>query len=90
MLVSLMASGAGGDVLTWCDSAPPARQIAARLDRWIAVEKLVRSPLVENQLVGVSRPWIATLRHVVETAAFTSGAVLLLGRAGLARSSSPA
>jgi transcriptional regulator with GAF, ATPase, and Fis domain len=77
----LLRAGAG-DVLTWCDSAPPARQIAARLDRWIAVEKLVRSPLVEEQLVGVSRAWIATLRQVVETAAFTNGSVLLLGESG--------
>ena len=87
----LLQAGAA-DVLVWNTSpsltahhpaAPnPASAVAARLERWQAVDEVLASPLVRNSLIGDSRAWIAVLRQVVEAARFTDSAVLLLGETG--------
>jgi transcriptional regulator with GAF, ATPase, and Fis domain len=77
----LLRCGAS-DVLRWSACAEPARQVAARLERWSAVDRLVNSPLVRNNLVGRSRAWIAMLRQVVELASFTDSPVLIVGESG--------
>jgi transcriptional regulator of acetoin/glycerol metabolism len=56
--------------------------ISARLERWRAVDDILRSPLVRNNLVGDSSVWVALLRQVVEVARFTDSSILLLGETG--------
>lgn len=77
----LLGAGAS-DVIAWDQSPTPARVIAARLERWLAIDAAVDSPLVRENLVGRSAPWLSLLRQVVELAAFTDSSVLLLGESG--------
>jgi transcriptional regulator with GAF, ATPase, and Fis domain len=77
----LLQAGAG-DVLAWDQSEDPAGDVAARFERWEAVDRLVRSPLVQNNLVGRSPAWVAALRRVVEVAHFTDAPVLITGESG--------
>jgi transcriptional regulator with GAF, ATPase, and Fis domain len=77
----LLETGAS-DVLAWNRSSAPAAQVAARLERWRAVDRLVDSPLVQTNLLGDARAWRAVLRQVVEIAHFTDSPVLILGESG--------
>ena len=77
----LIQAGAS-DVLAWNSGATPATVIAARLERWAAIDTLLRSPLVQHNLVGRSSAWIAVLRQVVEVAHFTDASVLITGETG--------
>jgi len=77
----LLRAGAS-DVFTLDDSANAAGEIAARLARWDAVDQLVESSLVRDNLIGQSRAWTSVLRSIVEVARFTDDAVLLLGESG--------
>lgn len=70
------------DVLAWDESNDPAGKIAARLQRWQAVDEIVHGPLVRENLVGRSRAWISLLRQVVEVARFTDAPVLVTGETG--------
>ncbi|WP_375754502.1 sigma 54-interacting transcriptional regulator [Corallococcus exercitus] len=70
------------DVLAWDRCASPAAEIAARLERWLEVDRLIASPLVQERLVGRSAAWLGLLRQIVEAAAFTDSSVLLLGESG--------
>jgi transcriptional regulator with GAF, ATPase, and Fis domain len=72
--------GGAADVLVWSDTAPHAA--AHRLNRWHAVERLLDSPLVRDNLIGSGRAWRRLLRRVVEIARFTSTSVLLAGESG--------
>ncbi len=78
---SLLRSGAS-DVVRWDDHDPPVRAVAARLERWAEIDRLIRSDKVRHTLIGDSPTWIAVLRQVVEVAAFTQTAVLLTGESG--------
>src|SRR5919108_3122610 len=53
---SLLQVGAS-DVFTWHCQPDPASQAVARLERWNAVDQLVNSPLVRNNLIGQSLAW---------------------------------
>jgi len=82
---SLLESGAA-DVLLW-PGAPQgaagiAAQAAARLQRWGAVRRLMRSDMVRTCLVGDSPAWRALVRSVVEVAAWTQSPVLITGETG--------
>jgi len=70
------------DVLAWDRCANPAAEIAARLERWCAVDELIASPQVQERLVGRSAAWLGLLRQIIEAAAFTDSSVLLLGESG--------
>jgi transcriptional regulator with GAF, ATPase, and Fis domain len=70
------------DVLSWNGLERPAAMIAARLERWRAVDDIVKSPLVRRNLIGQSRVWMSVLRQVVEAARFTDASILLLGETG--------
>lgn len=70
------------DVFTWNHSTDSATDVAAQLQRWVEVDELVNSPLVQNHLVGQSQVWIAALRQIVEVARFTESSVLILGESG--------
>src|SRR5262249_34154921 len=77
---SLLEAGAA-DVLAW-DAKDSASEIAVRLERWDAVDEVLDSPLVANNLVGKSQSWRAVLRQCVELGKFSSASVLLTGENG--------
>ena len=77
----LLHAGAS-DVLVYDDLPDPPEAIAARLERWRAIDDLLVSPVVREELVGRSRAWTALLRQVIEVARFTAAPVLLLGETG--------
>src|SRR5271165_6171142 len=78
---SLLRSGAA-DVVRWDDRNPPARDVAARLQRWAEVDRMLRSATARQKLIGDSSNWIALLRQVVEVAACTETSILLTGESG--------
>jgi len=78
---SLLDAGAS-DVFAWDHSLEPAREVAARFERWDKVDEIVRSPLVKKNLAGQSAVWIRSLRQLVEVASFTDSSVLLTGESG--------
>jgi transcriptional regulator with GAF, ATPase, and Fis domain len=78
---TLLSAGAS-DVIPWARHAAPATEIAARLERWQAVDAIVDAPVVRDNLIGRSPAWLAVLRHVVEVARFTNASVLVLGETG--------
>jgi transcriptional regulator with GAF, ATPase, and Fis domain len=78
---SLLKSGVS-DVLALDQEADAVAAVAARLRRWAAVDEVVRSPVVVENLVGHSPAWTAALRQVVEVAMFTDSAVLITGESG--------
>ena len=77
----LVQAGAS-DVLNWEASHETARDVAARLTRWEAVDGLLRSAPVRDKLVGQSPAWISALRPIVEVARFTDASVLISGESG--------
>ena len=77
----LLQAGAS-DVLAWSTTKDPAAAIAARFERWQAVEEVVNSELVQSSLVGRSRAWVSVLRQVVEVARYTDASVLITGESG--------
>jgi transcriptional regulator with GAF, ATPase, and Fis domain len=77
----LLQAGAA-DVMSCPEGTRSAEAIMARLARWEAVDRLLASPEVENELVGESPAWQAILRQVVEVARFTDASILILGESG--------
>jgi transcriptional regulator with GAF, ATPase, and Fis domain len=77
----LLQAGAS-DVFSWDHSANPAGEVAARLERWETVDRIVDSPVVSNNLVGQSSAWISVLRQVVQVARFTDASALIMGESG--------
>jgi transcriptional regulator with GAF, ATPase, and Fis domain len=77
----LLQHGAS-DVLAWDDTRNCAAEVAARLERWEEVDQLVASPLVRDNLIGRSPPWVGALRRLVEAARYTNAPILLLGETG--------
>jgi transcriptional regulator with GAF, ATPase, and Fis domain len=78
---NVLKAGAS-DVIVWADPAESVGAIAARLGRWRAIDDMLTSPEVRQNLVGVSAAWMRTLRQVVEAAHFSDAPVLLLGETG--------
>jgi transcriptional regulator with GAF, ATPase, and Fis domain len=70
------------DVLRLHDPAETAAAVAARLERWRAVDELLRLPIVADNLVGQSPLWQAALRQTIEVGAFTNENVVLTGETG--------
>ena len=77
----LLMAGAS-DALRWNDPPAAARAIAARLERWAEVDRIMFSPAVQGQLVGHSAGWMTTLRTAVEVGCFTDAPVLITGESG--------
>src|SRR6185437_9667917 len=59
-----------------------AERAKARFDRWRAVDRLLQSPAIQENLIGGSPAWRLVLRQIVEVARFTTAAVLLIGESG--------
>jgi len=77
----LLDAGAS-DVLIWNDGWAAARQVQAKLERWITVEQLAAEAASHAQLVGVSPRWRALVRNIVEAARFSRIPILLTGESG--------
>ncbi|HEX6625206.1 MAG TPA: sigma 54-interacting transcriptional regulator [Pyrinomonadaceae bacterium] len=77
----LLQAGAS-DVLVWEGAGDPAGDVAARVERWEQIGRVVDSPLVKDNLVGESGVWRALLRRVVEAALFSDAPLLLIGESG--------
>ena len=77
----LLSAGAS-DALVWRGTVESTRDIAARLERWAEVERLLDSPRVRDCVVGRSAGWLQVVRQVIEVATFTGASVLLLGESG--------
>jgi len=78
---NLLAEGAA-DVLEWDSAENIAAVIAAKLERWQEVDRLVGSRLIAENLVGRSRAWLALMRRVVEVAHFSEDSIVLIGETG--------
>jgi transcriptional regulator with GAF, ATPase, and Fis domain len=78
---SLLHAGAS-DVLTWTSPPDIADRVKARFVQWQAVNELLASPAVQENLIGVGPAWRSTLRQIVEVAHFTDASVLLIGESG--------
>jgi len=70
------------DLLPWSSAELCAQQIAARLQRWDAVQRLMASTAVQGWLVGESPVWRSLVHNVVEVSAFTQSPVLITGETG--------
>ncbi len=77
-----MLKAGASDVLAWDHSDSPAREVAARFERWEKVDEIVESPLVRGNLAGRSSAWVRALRQIVEVARFTDASVLITGESG--------
>src|ERR1700722_3441799 len=77
---SLLEAGAS-DVLAWGSRGSPA-DVAARLERWDAVDEVIESSLVANNLIGKSQAWRTALRQCVELGRFSNASVLITGETG--------
>jgi transcriptional regulator with GAF, ATPase, and Fis domain len=77
----LLQAGAS-DAFGWNHSSAPAREVAARLERWKTVDNLLTSKLVKNNLVGESPKWKSVLRQIVEVARFSDASILIMGESG--------
>jgi transcriptional regulator with GAF, ATPase, and Fis domain len=77
----LLQAGAS-DVFAWNHSSDPTSEIAARLDRWETIDRLLISPLVQDSLVGKGSVWTSKLREIIEVAYFTDASVLIMGESG--------
>jgi transcriptional regulator with GAF, ATPase, and Fis domain len=77
----LLLAGAS-DVFLWSSVSELAERAKARFDRWRAVDRLLQSPAIQENLIGGSPAWRLVLRQIVEVARFTTAAVLLIGESG--------
>jgi transcriptional regulator with GAF, ATPase, and Fis domain len=77
----LLSAGAS-DVFAWDHSSEPAVEVAARLERWQSVDKLVNASIVQKNLVGESPLWKSVLRRIVEVARYTDASILIMGESG--------
>ena len=77
---TILQAGAS-DLLVWRSDAT-AGSIFERLERWQWIDDLVSAPIVRDQLVGRSAPWLAVVRQIVESAVTSDLPVLLTGESG--------
>ena len=70
------------DVLVWEEQPDLVETLRSRLTRFEEVTAILDSPLVRDNLVGLSPAWRGALRQVVETARYTDGALLITGETG--------
>jgi len=78
---NLLEAGAS-EVFGWSGSDKCAHYIAMRLARWEAVDQLLESSLVTENLIGQSAGWRSILRQIIEVAWFTDASILITGESG--------
>lgn len=77
----ILQAGAS-DLLIWSDPDRVARQVEARLERWLAVDQLMKESVVADFIVAKCAVWRSILRSIVEVARFSDAATLILGESG--------
>ena len=80
-----MLQAGAADVLYWNSLFNPVEEVAARLERWNIVDRLMDSPPVRVNLIGESPVWQSVLRQVIEVACFTDMTVLIEGESGIGK-----
>ena len=70
------------DVLDWTGDPTLAKQIAARMDRWLEIERLANDRPIRKMLVGDSPAWRSLVRKLVEISTFSAGNLLIVGETG--------
>jgi transcriptional regulator with GAF, ATPase, and Fis domain len=78
---ALRRAGAS-DLIVLDDVKVVAAEIIARHARWIAIDEIIRQPVVQQNLIGTSRSWISVLRQVVQAARFANLDMLITGENG--------
>jgi transcriptional regulator with GAF, ATPase, and Fis domain len=77
----LLRAGAS-DVMVWDGTLEGAEDVVGRLERWNAVDEILDSAVVRENLIGKSATWKHILREVIEIAKFSSASVLVSGESG--------
>ncbi len=70
------------DVLSWEESCDICKIINEKIERWTAVDRLLESPLVKDNLVGESTIWKGVLRQIIEASCYTDASILIQGESG--------
>lgn len=67
-----------------CDNSESEliEQIIERVNRWDAIETILQSDLVCQNLIGNSHAWHSTLRKIIEVSYFSTTPILLMGETG--------
>lgn len=78
---NLLEAGAS-EVFGWKGTDKCAQYIAKRLARWDAVDQLLESSIVAENLIGQSAGWRSILRQIIEVAWFTDASILITGESG--------
>lgn len=73
---------AGAAEVLACDDSHAGDTAIARIRRWHAVDQLLATMPLGDEILGRSPSFLALLRGVVEVAAFTTASILLLGESG--------
>jgi transcriptional regulator with GAF, ATPase, and Fis domain len=77
-----MIKAGASDSIIWQEHDAAAKQIYAKLERWITTDELVGRGITELGLIGQSSSWVTLLRAVAEAAHFTDIPILLMGDSG--------
>ncbi len=77
-----MLQAGAADVLSWNSLFNPVEEVAARLERWNIVDRIMDSSPVRNNLICESPVWQSVLRQIIEVACFTDMTVLIEGESG--------
>ena len=77
----LLCAGSN-DVIEWHHQTDPETSILARINRWITIERILKSDRVQKNLIGQSQIWLNFLRQCIEVASYTQASVLIMGESG--------
>jgi hypothetical protein len=77
----LLRAGAS-DVMVWDGTPARIEDVAERFERWNAVDGILDSTIIKENLIGRSPAWRHVLRDVIEIAKFSSASVLVSGESG--------
>lgn len=77
----LLRAGAS-DVKVWDGTPEVAEDVVGRFERWNAVDEILDSAVVRENLIGKGTAWTRVLRDVVEIAKFSSASILVSGESG--------
>ena len=77
----LMCSGAS-DVICKPSFANACDDVIRKLKRWVEIDEILSSPLIEKNIIGKSGTWVTAMRKVIEAAAFSSSSILIMGESG--------
>jgi len=70
------------DAVVWQEHSAAAKQVYAKLQRWITTDELVTWGTRELGLIGDSDSWTTLLRSIAEAAHFTDIPILVMGDSG--------